>query len=150
MANWNLRRVFRLPATKRRAERELDDELRFHLDGRIEELMAREGLSRADAEREATRRFGDLEEYRRQARAIDHHILERDRRMDIIETVIRESRRAARALRRSPSFSLIAILTLGIGLGAATTILTLLDRVVLRPLPYPNADRLIHIGTLWP
>jgi len=150
MANWILRRVFRLPATKRRAERELDDELRFHLDGRIEELMAREGLSRADAEREATRRFGDLEEYRRQARAIDHHILERDRRMDIIETVIRESRRAARALRRSPSFSLIAILTLGIGLGAATTIFTLLDRVVLRPLPYPNADRLIHIGTLWP
>ena len=70
--------------------------------------------------------------------------------MDIIETVVRESRHAARTLRRSPSFSLIAILTLGIGLGAATTIFTLLDRVVLRPLPYPNADRLIHIGTLWP
>ena len=70
--------------------------------------------------------------------------------MDIIETVVRESRHAARTLRRSPSFSLIAILTLGIGLGAATTIFTLLDRVVLRPLPYSNADRLIHIGTLWP
>ena len=70
--------------------------------------------------------------------------------MDIIETVVRESRHAVRTLRRSPSFSLIAILTLGIGLGAATTIFTLLDRVVLRPLPYPNADRLIHIGTLWP
>src|SRR6478672_1528855 len=57
--------------------------------------------------------------------------------MDMIETVVRESRHAARTLRRSPSFSLIAIFTL-------------LDRVVLRPLPYPNAGRLIHIGTLWP
>ena len=70
--------------------------------------------------------------------------------MDIVETVVRESRHAVRTLRRSPSFSLIAILTLGIGLGASTTIFTLLDRVALRPLPYPNAERLIHIGTLWP
>ena len=143
-------RVFRLPGTKRRAERELDDELRFHIEGRIEELMEREGLSRADAEREATRRFGDVSEYRRQTRAIDDKILQRGRRMDIIETVVREFRHAVRTLRRSPGFSSIAILTLGIGLGAATTIFTLLDRVALRPLPYPNAGRLIHVGTLWP
>ncbi|HVE33593.1 MAG TPA: ABC transporter permease [Gemmatimonadaceae bacterium] len=145
-----MRRVFRLPGTKRRVDRELDDELRFHIEGRIEELMEREGLSRGDAEREAARRFGDISEYRRQTRAIDDKILQRDRRMDIIETVARESRHAVRTLRRSPGFSLIAILTLGIGLGAATTIFTVLDRVVLRPLPYPNADRLIHIGTAWP
>jgi predicted permease len=145
-----MRRVFRLPGTQRRVERELDDELRFHIEGRIEELMEREGLSRADAEREAERRFGDINEYRRQTRVIDDKILQRGRRMDIIETIVRESCHAVRTLRRSPGFSLIAILTLGIGLGAATTIFTLLDRVALRPLPYPNADRLIHIGTLWP
>jgi putative ABC transport system permease protein len=145
-----VRRVFRLPGTQSRAQRELDDELRFHIEGRVEELMEREGLSRADAEREATRRFGDINEYRRQTNAIDDKILQRGRRMDIIETVARESRHAVRTLRRSPGFSLIAVLTLGIGLGAATTIFTLLDRVALRPLPYPNADRLIHIGTLWP
>ncbi len=145
-----MRRVFRLPGTQRRVERELDDELRFHIEGRIEELMEREGLARADAEREAKRRFGDVDEYRRQTRVIDDKILQRGRRMDIIETLVRESRHAIRTLRRSPGFSVIAILTLGIGLGAATTIFTLLDRVALRPLPYPNADRLIHIGTLWP
>jgi predicted permease len=145
-----MRRVFRLPGTKRRAEEALDEELRFHIEGRIEELMEREGLSRGDAEREARRRFGNIDEYRRQARAIDDNILERGRRMDIMETLIRESRHAIRTLRRSPAFSLIAVLTLGIGLGAATTIFTLLDRVVIRPLPYPSADRLIHIGTLWP
>jgi predicted permease len=145
-----VRRVFRLPGTRRRAEQELDDELRFHIEGRIEELMEREGLSRDDAECEVKRRFGDVDKYRRQARAIDDNILERGRRMDIIETLARESRHAVRTLRRSAGFSLIAVFTLGIGLGAATTIFTLLDRVVIRPLPYPNADRLINISTLWP
>src|SRR5689334_9802995 len=75
------------------------------------------------------------------AMAVDDNILQRSRRMDVMETLVRETRHAVRSLRRSPGFSLIAILTLGIGLGAATTIFTLLDRVVLRPLPYPNADR---------
>ena len=145
-----MRRVFRLPSTKRRVDQELDAELQFHIEGRIDELMEREGLSRPDAEREARRRFGDINEYRRQARTIDDNILQRSRRMDVMETLIRETRHAVRTLRRSPGFSLIASLTLGIGLGAATTIFTLLDRVVLRALPYPDADRLIHIGTAWP
>jgi putative ABC transport system permease protein len=145
-----MRRVFRLPGDKRRVRADLDDELRFHLEGRIEDLIEREGLSRDAAEREAARRFGDLESYRSQIRSIDDNILLRRRNMDVMETLNRETASAARTLRRSPSFSFIAILTLALGLGAATTIFTLLDRVVLRPLPYPNADRLIHIGTLWP
>jgi len=145
-----MRRVFQLPGTKRRVRAALDDELHFHLEGRIEDLMEREGLSRDDAEREARRRFGDLDTYRREARAIDDNILLRRRNMDVMETLKRETVSAARTLRRSPSFSFIAVVTLALGLGAATTIFTLLDRVVLRPLPYPNADRLAHIGTLWP
>jgi putative ABC transport system permease protein len=145
-----MRRVFRLPGTKGRIRDDLDDELRFHLEGRIDEITEREGLSREDAEREAMRRFGDLEAYRSQTSAIDDNILLRRRNMDVMETLKRETASAARTLRRSPSFSLIAILTLALGLGAATTIFTLLDRVVIRPLPYPNADRLIHLATLWP
>ena len=70
--------------------------------------------------------------------------------MDLVDTIRRETRHAARSLARTPSFSLIVVVTLALGLGAATTIFTLLDRVVLRPLPYPNADRLIHIGTSGP
>lgn len=145
-----MRRVFRLPGTKRRVRADLDDELRFHLEGRIEDLMERERLSRDDAEREATRRFGDLEAYRTETSAIDDNILLRRRNMDVIETLKRETISAARTLRRAPSFSFIAILTLALGLGAATTIFTLLDRVVIRPLPYPDADRLIYIATTWP
>jgi predicted permease len=145
-----VRRVFRIPGGGRPADRALDDELRFHLDGRVEELMQAEGLSRDEAEREARRRFGDYEAYRRQARAIDDDMLRRRNRMEMFDAIARETRHAARSLGRAPSFSLIAALTLALGLGAATTIFTLLDRVVIRPLPYPHADRLVHLGTLWP
>ena len=145
-----MRRAFRLPGTKRRIDEELDAELRFHLEGRIEDLMAREGLSRDAAEPEVVRRFGDIESYRNETRAIDNSILQRRRNMDVMETLNRETRHAARTLFRSPSFSFIAIITLALGLGAATTIFALLDRVVLRPLPYANPDRLVHIGTFWP
>jgi putative ABC transport system permease protein len=145
-----MRRVFRLPGGKKRIDREVDDELRFHLEGRVEELMERDGLARGDAEREAARRFGDYDAYRREARDIDDVIQHRRHRMELLEAVARETRRAARSLRRAPSFSVIAAFTLALGLGAATTIFTLLDRVVIRPLPYPSADRLVHLGTLWP
>jgi putative ABC transport system permease protein len=71
-------------------------------------------------------------------------------RGESLDTLRRELRHAARTLARSPSFTLVAFVTLALGLGAATTIFTLLDRVVLQPLPYPEARRLVHIGTLWP
>jgi len=70
--------------------------------------------------------------------------------MELLEAIRREAAHAVRSLFRAPSFSLIAITTLALGLGAATTIFTVLDRVVLRPLPYPHADRLVQLTTLWP
>ena len=145
-----LRRVFRLPDTSRRLDEELDDELRFHIEGRVEDIMAREGRSRADAECEARRRFGDYDVYRRQARSIDDHMRERRNRMELRAAIARETRHAFRTLTRTPAFTLIVILTLGLGLGAATTIFALLDRVVIRPLAYPNAERMVHLGTMWP
>ena len=145
-----MKRVFRLPQSKRRLDDDLEQEFRFHLEGRIEDLMARDGLSREAAEREARRRFGDEQEYRQAARDFDQSTLERARRIDLVDAIRRETRHAARSLARSPAFSVLAALTLALGLGAATTIFALLDRVVLRPLPYANADRLVHIGTLWP
>lgn len=148
---WNrLRRVFRLPATSRRLRDELDEELRFHLEGRIEDIMEREGLTHTEAEREATRRFGDYQAYRSETRSIDETMLGRRNRMELLDTIRRETGHAFFALRRTPAFSLIALVTLALGLGATTTIFTVLDRVVLRPLPYAHADRLVHIGTLWP
>ena len=71
-----MKRVFRLPGTRRRVDEELDAELRFHLDGRIEDLMEREHLTRDVAEREARRRFGDYDTYRNDRR---QHTAEDDR-----------------------------------------------------------------------
>jgi putative ABC transport system permease protein len=61
------------------------------------------------------------------------------------DTLRRESRQAIRSLARSPVFTIVAVLTLALGIGATTAIFTVLDRVVLRPLPYPNADRLVTV-----
>ena len=140
---WPARRAFRLPRAAG-LDRQLDDELRFHLEERIDELMAA-GLAREVAEREALDRFGDLERWRRDTRQVDRTTLRTERRMDLLDTLRRETRQAVRALRRAPGFSLVAILTLALGLGGATAIFAVLDAVVLRPLPYAQPDRLVGL-----
>jgi predicted permease len=139
-----MRRVFRLPESRARARRALDDELLFHLEGRIDELVA-QGMSRPDAEAEARRLFGNIDVHRNATLAIDDQILQGHRRMDFLDTVARELRHAARSLARSRGFTAAAIVTLGLGIGAATAIFTMLDAVVLRPLPFANADRLVEL-----
>ena len=139
-----LRRVFRLPASVERLAREVDDELRFHIEGRVEELVA-SGWTRSAAEAEAWRRFGDYAEYRRQARDIDIETHHRRRRMDIVDATRREMRQGARSLARTPAFSVVALVTLALGIGAAAAIFAVLDAIVLRPLPYPAPDRLVSI-----
>ena len=64
--------------------------------------------------------------------------------------LLRDIFRGFRALRRQPGFMIAAVLTLSLGIGATTAMFAVLDRVVLRPLPYATADRLVDIGTLWP
>ena len=141
-----LRRAFRLPRSRRRLRDAVDEELRFHLEERVEELMAR-GMERAQAEREARARFGDVEEYRAQTRAIDERILREDRRMELLDALGRELRQAVRTLGRSRGFTALAALTLALGVGATTAIYTVLDAVVLRPLPYAEADRLVALSS---
>jgi len=67
--------------------------------------------------------------------------------MELREVLAREMRHAIRTLRRAPAFSFITVVTLALGIGAATAIFTLLDAVVLRPLPYRNADRLVRLSS---
>lgn len=138
------RRAFRLPRTGARVESQVDEELEFHLVGRVEELVAR-GRTREEAEAEVRERFGDVARWRREAAEIDRGQLRQERLADVLDTLKRETRQAARALVRAPGFSLVAALTLALGLGAATAIFAVLDSVVLRPLPYPRADRLVWI-----
>jgi predicted permease len=140
------RRVFRIPFSRRALDSEVEAELRFHLDGRVEELIGL-GMSREDAVAEAQRRFGDVDAHRRATRAIDEEMLQMRKRMDLTDALGRELKFALRTLARNKTFSAMAFITLALGLGAATAIFTILDAVVLRPFPYPNGERLVALSS---
>jgi predicted permease len=139
-----MRRVFRLPWTRRRIDAELAVEFQFHLQERVEQFVG-SGMTRAEAEAEAARRFGDFESYRRLAQQIDEETMRQQTLSDFLRSLSREMRLAGRSLMRTPVFFGITVLTLALGIGATTAIFTLLDAVVLRPLPYGNADRLVRL-----
>jgi putative ABC transport system permease protein len=123
---------------------EVREELESHLAMRIEANLAA-GMSREEAEAEARRRFGDVDRYRRETKAVERSVRTKVRRRERFDLARQEIRRAIRSLRKAPAFSLAALVTLALGIGAATAIFSILDAVVLRPLPYPDADRLVRI-----
>jgi hypothetical protein len=118
------------------AEFDLDDELRFHLDMETEYLM-RMGLSADEARRRARRDFGGVERYRDDARDA--------RGIGAIEDLVRDIRVASRSLRRAPGFALVSILTVALGIGTTTAVFSLIDGILLRPLPYPQPDAILRI-----
>ena len=126
--------------------RDVDDEVRFHLDEREAELVAA-GLTPAAAHRQAVEEFGDVDAVRHTLQDIDERILETRGRTEWRNVMKDEIRHALRRLARQPAFTIPAMLTLALGIGATTAIYTVLDAVVLRPLRYANADRLVYIDS---
>jgi putative ABC transport system permease protein len=127
-----------------RIEDDVDEELRLHLELRAAELE-RGGMAPDVAREEALRRFGDVSRYRTETCAIDESVTRERRRMEILDAVRRETRHSLRSLLRAPMFAGVAVLTLALGIGATTALFTLLDSIVLRPLPYPEPDRLVQL-----
>ena len=125
-------------------ERDVSDEMAHHVAMRTAENVAR-GMSPEAARAEALARLGDAAAYEREAEAIDVLAARGQRRIEVRDALGREVRLAVRGLGRAPGFSLVVLATLALGIGAATAIFTLLDSVVLRPLPYPNENRLVWI-----
>lgn len=138
------RRLFRLPASGAQIDRELREEFEFHIDERIDQLVA-QGCSRDNATREVQTRFGDYATYLQDTRSIDEETMNQNRRFEFLALLSNELKRAARSLRRTPLFSTVAIFTLVVGIGATTAIFTVLDAVVLRPLPYREPQQLVSV-----
>lgn len=111
---------------------ELDSHLQLHIDDHL-----RAGLPPEEARRRALVALGGIEQTR------EAH---RDRRgLPALESIVRDLRHGARTLGRSPGFTLAGILVLGLGIGVNSAIFTVVDAVVLRPLPFPDADRIVKL-----
>jgi predicted permease len=138
------RRAFQLPSAKSRLNEEIEAEFKFHFDERVDQFVA-QGMTRELATAEVAKRFGDYDSYLKRAREIDSATLQQRSRAGIVRTFQRELRRAVRVLWRDRGFTATAFVTLTLGLGATTAIFTVLDAVVLRALPYRDADALVSV-----
>src|SRR5262245_23694259 len=119
-----------------RVDRELDEEMRFHLDQQIATYV-RQGMTRDEAERRARIEFGGLAQIREEHRD--------QRGVAFVDDLVRDVRYGVRQLRRSPAFATAALLCLALGIGATTAVYSLVDAILLRPLPFKDADRLVRL-----
>ena len=137
-----LRRAIHIAPTVKDVREDVDQEMRFHLEGRVEDLMAR-GMSREQAEAEARRRFGDADRIVAELQTIDTAIHRRRRLGDHWSAFLRDFHFAFRGMAAHPGYTIIVALTLGLAIGANTAIYSAVRSVLLRPLPVDHLDRLI-------
>ncbi len=133
-----LRSFVRALAGRQRLDRDMDDEWTFHLEQRAAALAAA-GMSQADADRQARLEFGDRLRWKEQGREA--------RGLGWLHDVGADARYALRQMRRTPSFAVVAVATLALGIGANVAMFSIAHALLMRPLPVAEPQRLIAVGT---
>ena len=126
-------RIFR----RRDLEAQLSEELRAHIEEKTEQLMRLENLSREDARQAALRAFGNVTLLQQKSREVWQWAW--------LESVLADLKLIIRRLRKAPGFAITVLLTLAIGIGANTAVFTVVNRVLFKPLPYPDSDRIVSL-----
>lgn len=123
---------------------DVDAELDFHV-GELTERLVREGRDPVEARAEAQRRFGDYARVRTACVDIDRGWERQRRWRQLVADVWQDLRIGARALGKNPGFTVSAVVVLGLGLGAATVMIGVINAVFVRPLPFPEPDRIVSV-----
>ena len=129
-----LERIFH----RRHLDNDLDEELREHIEEKTEQLMRLDNLSRPEARQAALRAFGNPTLVATRSREVWQ--------WPRLETLFTDLKLAMRRMHRSPGFATTVVLTLAIGIGANTAVFSVVDSVLLKPLPYPESDRLVTLS----
>jgi len=127
---------------RQKMESEMGDELRFHLEARADDLVAEQGVSREEALRRARIEFGSIDKY--------SEVIRESRGLHCSDTLWRNTRYALRQFIRNPGFTLAAVLTLALGIGANTGFFSLYYQTHLSPLPVEEPERLVNLATSGP
>jgi predicted permease len=134
---WDVLRMgFRSLAKRQWVETELDKELRYHIERQTEENIAA-GMNAREAREAASRMFGGVSQIEEECRDM--------RQTQYLENFLQDLRYAVRMLGKSPAFTVVIVLTLALSIGANSAIFSVIDGVLLKPLPYPQAERIARV-----
>jgi predicted permease len=134
---WDVLRMRFLSLTKRQGvETELDKELRYHVERQTEENIAA-GMNAREAREAASRMFGGVSQIEEECRDM--------RQTQYLDNFVQDLRYAVRMLGKSPAFTVVIVLTLALSIGANSAIFSVVDGVLLKPLPYPQAERIARV-----